>query len=191
MSWFALPNSDILCCQGLHTGFFGGTESGVSILEYIPAPLAGRTAEESCFTPRSFDSERGNASVSSPFKPANIEDAPPLESRNFLSGTSKGSFSGNAATVPTRNEFLTVVPHFTNAAESFTHFESLGPTFALLPPALDRACESTIEAVYHSADQALHDLPPLASGASSKMFWGSFLPLSGDAISGTGQVGQK
>lgn len=78
----------------LDAGFFGGTESGLSLLEYLPAPFAGATAEERCFI-------AGAAVSPSPYKPVlssspfSLLSSNTLENTNFSSSLSPPSLAQN------------------------------------------------------------------------------------------------
>ncbi|CDI82784.1 hypothetical protein, conserved [Eimeria praecox] len=165
-----------------NAGFFGGTESGVTVLEYIPAPHAGKRAEDLCFTARSPLAEAGHPLTPTPAEFPTLSTIPqPHE--EMLANKNADSVDADVQTISSEDEHRPGVPSFPKLAARPGAPGIIGPAFELLPTMLDSNFNSVLEPGYPTMDQAQHEAGPLLSESATKLLIrGSFLPLQGEEI---------
>ncbi|OEH75908.1 hypothetical protein cyc_05445 [Cyclospora cayetanensis] len=157
---------------------FGGTESGVSILEYIPAPLAGIRPEDACFTPYStgFDKVLPTSQTADP-------EASLVAGEEFEGTGKRHELEGDLAS-PFTVKPLDAVATTATAPGGMASLEHLGPPFEALPDLQDLVGGSMVASFRRSPDHTLQELLHVSAGESAKMLMirGSFLPLHGNSI---------
>lgn len=165
-------------------GLFGGTESGVSVLEYIPAPRAGRKPEELCFTSRSSVAEDDFLSTSDPTDNPDPSSEPQIH-RDAAAGTHVDNGIEEVKVAASQDAPGPDLSPMEGAAPaSQLASRTIGPMFELLPLSKDTTYNSMLESGYPSAvDQTQHDVAPQwTEDTATLLIEGSSLPLHGEAI---------
>lgn len=171
------------CAANVNIGFFGGTESGVSVLEYIPAPRVGKLAGEWCFTARSPPLEEDLPLTPSSEDLSSASTA--LQNhKEMQTGTRVDSAAATVGKAASKDTPRPVVFSFTDTqAGTLPASGTLGPTFELLPAVAELACDSFMEPGHPSIDQAQQEAAHLfKENAGELLTGGSFLPLHAEAI---------